>query len=44
VRVLLEGGGHTEWMYDDHPIFRRLVALLEDFLASSLHADKEAAS
>jgi pimeloyl-ACP methyl ester carboxylesterase len=43
-QVLLEGGGHTEWMHDDHPTFRRLVLVLEDFLASSLPTDKEAAS
>lgn len=34
--VLLEGAGHTEWMFDEHPTFGRLVALLDDFFRSAL--------
>lgn len=34
--VLLEGAGHCEWMYDDHPTFLSLVAILRDFLARAL--------
>ncbi|WP_028927977.1 alpha/beta hydrolase [Pseudonocardia acaciae] len=33
---LLEGRGHTEWMFDDNPTFQRLIALLDEFLAGSL--------
>jgi pimeloyl-ACP methyl ester carboxylesterase len=32
----LEGAGHTEWMYDDHPTYRRLAAELVRFLDASL--------
>jgi alpha-beta hydrolase superfamily lysophospholipase len=31
----LPGSGHTEWMFDDSPVFRRLVGLLDDFLAGA---------
>lgn len=34
--VLLEGAGHTEWMYDDHPTFLRLVGTIERFLQAAL--------
>lgn len=34
--VCLEGAGHTEWMFDDHPTFRKLVGILEDFLGDAL--------
>ncbi|MGI8606097.1 MAG: alpha/beta hydrolase [Gaiellaceae bacterium] len=34
--VLLAGCGHTEWMYDDHPEFRRLVSLVSRFLEDAL--------
>ena len=34
--VLLPGCGHTEWMYDEHPKFRRLVALIGRFLQETL--------
>jgi alpha-beta hydrolase superfamily lysophospholipase len=33
---LLEGAGHTEWMFDDSPVFRKLVGILADFLAEAL--------
>jgi pimeloyl-ACP methyl ester carboxylesterase len=29
---LLEGCGHTEWMFDDNPTFTRVVGLLDEFL------------
>ena len=34
--VLLEGAGHCEWMYDDHPMFLRLVAIVERFFEQAL--------
>lgn len=33
---LLDGRGHTEWMFDDHPTFGSLVTLLDDFLCDAL--------
>lgn len=36
--VLLEGAGHTEWMFDDHPTFRRLIELLDAFFRAALRA------
>jgi uncharacterized protein len=33
---LLEGAGHSEWMYDDHATFQRLIGLISDFLERSL--------
>ena len=33
---VLEGRGHTEWMFDDDPTFKRLVEILEEFLNRSL--------
>lgn len=35
---MLEGRGHTEWMFDDDPTFKRLVEILEGFLSRSLAA------
>lgn len=35
---LLPGRGHTEWMFDDDPTFKDVVALLDGFLADSLAA------
>ncbi len=29
--VFLENAGHTEWMFDEHPTFRRLVRILDEF-------------
>ncbi|RVW00747.1 alpha/beta hydrolase [Rhodococcus xishaensis] len=34
--VFLEGYGHTEFMFDDHPTFKRMVATLDEFLANAL--------
>ncbi len=33
---LLEGAGHTEWMFDDHPTFLRLARRVRDFLDTEL--------
>jgi fermentation-respiration switch protein FrsA (DUF1100 family) len=33
---LLAGRGHTEWMFDDDPTFRRVVGLLAEFLTDAL--------
>lgn len=35
--VFLKGSGHTEWMFDDHPTFRKLVAVLDHFFHDALH-------
>ena len=35
---LLEGLGHTEWMFDDDPAFAEFVDVLDRFFASSLNA------
>lgn len=32
---LLEDRGHTEWMFDDHPTFQRLVELVDSFLGTA---------
>ncbi|MGH9068312.1 MAG: alpha/beta hydrolase, partial [Acidimicrobiales bacterium] len=34
--VLLDGAGHTEWMFDDHPLFRSVADRIEGFLSASL--------
>jgi pimeloyl-ACP methyl ester carboxylesterase len=34
--VLLEGLGHTEWMFDEHPNFRALIEIIRPFLDGSL--------
>lgn len=33
--VVLEGAGHTEWMFDEHPTFQRLVRTLEEFFTAT---------
>lgn len=33
---VLEGFGHTEWMFDEHPTFRRLVEMLNGFFSECL--------
>jgi hypothetical protein len=33
---LLEGFGHTEWMFDEHPTFQRLVGMLDEFFRAAL--------
>ena len=35
---LLEGCGHTEWAFDDHPVFRRVAGLVRDFLDAGVGA------
>jgi alpha-beta hydrolase superfamily lysophospholipase len=32
---LLPGQGHTEWMFDDHPTFKSLVDMVDEFLGQS---------
>ncbi len=32
---VLEEHGHTEWMFDDHPTFLRVVDLIDDFVAQT---------
>lgn len=34
--VFLEGSGHTEWMFDDHPTFKKLLSMLDEFFRRSL--------
>jgi pimeloyl-ACP methyl ester carboxylesterase len=36
--VLLEGSGHTDWMFDDHPVFRRVIELTDAFIKEALKA------
>lgn len=33
---ILADRGHTEWMFDDHPTFKHVVALLQEFLGDAL--------
>jgi uncharacterized protein len=33
---LLDGAGHSEWMYDAHATFQQLIGLITDFLQRSL--------
>lgn len=33
---LLNGQGHTEWMFDEHPTFKDVVVMLDDFFAEAL--------
>lgn len=39
--VFLEDSGHTEWMFDDHPTFQRLVGLLDNFFSNSFGASPD---
>lgn len=34
--VLLDGAGHTEWMFDDHSTFQKLVVILDTFFRDAL--------
>ncbi|MGH3424280.1 MAG: alpha/beta hydrolase [Nocardioidaceae bacterium] len=34
---LLDGKGHTEWMFDDDPTFLDMMGRIDDFLSMSLH-------
>lgn len=36
--VLLEGSGHTDWMFDDHPVFRHVIGLTHAFINDALKA------
>ena len=42
--VLLDGAGHTEWMFDDHPTFRALVERVDGFLGTALASGEPAAA
>ncbi len=33
---LLESSGHIEWAFDDHPTFRRVASVLDEFLRGAL--------
>jgi pimeloyl-ACP methyl ester carboxylesterase len=33
--VVLEGSGHTEWMFDDHPTFHQVIRIVSEFLAQA---------
>jgi alpha-beta hydrolase superfamily lysophospholipase len=35
---MLDGCGHTEWMFDDHPVFQHVVEVVDTFLSEPLHA------
>jgi pimeloyl-ACP methyl ester carboxylesterase len=39
--VMLEGSGHTEWAFDEHPTFRRIVDLIREFFGRSLDETAE---
>ena len=30
--IRLDGSGHTEWAFDEHPTFRRVAGLVCDFV------------
>lgn len=34
--VILEGSGHTEWVFDDHPTFRHVIQLTHDFIREAV--------
>jgi hypothetical protein len=36
--VLLPGCGHTEWMFDDHPVFGQMIDRLDEFFTDELGA------
>lgn len=33
--VWLNGSGHTEWMFDDHPTFQKVLRILDEFFSTS---------
>jgi hypothetical protein len=33
---LLEGSGHTDWMFDDHPVFKHVTQLTHAFIGEAL--------
>ncbi len=39
--VFLEGSGHTEYMFDDHPTFQKLLGLLDGFFGPALEASSD---
>lgn len=42
--MLLEGTGHTEWAFDDHPTFLHVAERIREFLAESLAGQVERAA
>jgi uncharacterized protein len=36
--VLLEGSGHTDWMFDDHPVFQHVIELTHAFIDEAVAA------
>ncbi len=38
--VVLEGAGHTEWMFDDHPTFKHLMEVVSSFLGDTFTASQ----
>ncbi len=38
--VLLEGKGHTEWVFDEHPTFRHVIQLAREFIGDALGPGK----
>jgi pimeloyl-ACP methyl ester carboxylesterase len=39
--VFLEGSGHTEYMFDEHPTFQKLLGLLDGFFGPALEAGSD---
>ncbi len=39
--VLLEGSGHTEYMFDEHPTFQKLLGLLDGFFGHTLKSNSD---
>jgi pimeloyl-ACP methyl ester carboxylesterase len=36
--VILDGSGHTEWVFDDHPTFRHVIEITSQFLGDAVAA------
>jgi uncharacterized protein len=36
--VLLEGSGHTEWMFDEHPTFQRAMQIVSKFISEAVES------
>jgi hypothetical protein len=34
--VILEGSGHTEWVFDDHPTFKHVIEITRTFIGDAL--------
>lgn len=42
--MLLEGHGHTEWMFSEHPTFRKVADRLAGFFADALELERDSES